>query len=120
MAHTATTAELTEDWDLQLTAEGNIKLCGGALALAQDCANEIRLWTNDAYLQAGNGIAWKEVQIARKISPAATKGVVREACMRVDGVREVLEVELDPVDDERVLHGQITVSTENGNGTVDF
>lgn len=52
MPHTAKTALLNpQSWDLQLTKEGNILLTSGALAIAQNLANEIRLWTNDAYFQ---------------------------------------------------------------------
>ena len=58
MPHTAKTALLNpQSWDLQLTKEGNILLTSGALAIAQNLANEIRLWTNDAYFQQANGIA---------------------------------------------------------------
>ena len=66
MPHTAKTALLNpQSWDLQLTKEGNILLTSGALAIAQNLANEIRLWTNDAYFQQANGIAWKEAQLAK-------------------------------------------------------
>ena len=61
MTHTAKTALLSSGWDLQLTPEGNILLTSGALAIAQNLANEIRLWTNDAYYQQENGIAWKDL-----------------------------------------------------------
>lgn len=122
MAHTAKTLELTPDWDLQLTAEGNIKLCRDALALAQDCANEIRLWTDDAYFQKDNGISWLEVQLARKMNPAVLKAVIREACFRVDGVADVVSIVLDDLDTEsRELHGEITIQTEDGQrGTSEF
>lgn len=67
MPHTAKTALLSpQSWDLQLTKEGNILLTSGALAIAQNLANEIRLWTNDAYFQQANGIAWKEAPTRQK------------------------------------------------------
>lgn len=115
MAHTAKTALLTPNWDLQLTPEGNILLTLGALAIAQNLANEIRLWTNDAYFQQANGIAWKEVQLAKKIDSSVLAQIIHEAGNRVSGVKSVDSVTVTAVDEEsRTLHGEITVTTESG------
>ncbi|WP_304947323.1 hypothetical protein [uncultured Parasutterella sp.] len=115
MPHTAKTALLTPNWDLQLTPEGNILLTSGALAIAQNLANEIRLWTNDAYFQQANGIAWKEVQLAKKIDSSVLAQIIHEAGNRVSGVKSVDSVTVTAVDEEsRTLHGEITVTTESG------
>ena len=115
MAHTAKTALLTPNWDLQLTPEGNILLTSGALAIAQNLANEIRLWTNDAYFQQANGIAWKEVQLAKKLDSSVLAQIIHEAGNRVSGVKSVDSVTVTAVDEEsRTLHGEITVTTESG------
>lgn len=115
MAHTAKTALLTPNWDLQLTPEGNILLTLGALAIAQNLANEIRLWTNDAYFQQANGIAWKEVQLAKKLDSSVLAQIIHEAGNRVSGVKSVDSVTVTAVDEEsRTLHGEITVTTESG------
>ena len=115
MAHTAKTALLTPNWDLQLTPEGNILLTSGALAIAQNLANEIRLWTNDAYFQQANGIAWKEVQLAKKLDSSVLAQIIHEAGNRVSGVKYVDSVTVTAVDEEsRTLHGEITITTESG------
>ncbi|WP_289171567.1 hypothetical protein [uncultured Parasutterella sp.] len=115
MAHTAKTALLTPNWDLQLTPEGNILLTSGALAIAQNLANEIRLWTNDAYFQQANGIAWKEVQLAKKLDSSVLAQIIHEAGNRVSGVKSVDSVTVTAVDEEsRTLHGEITITTESG------
>lgn len=115
MPHTAKTALLTPNWDLQLTPEGNILLTSGALAIAQNLANEIRLWTNDAYFQQANGIAWKEVQLAKKLDSAVLAQIIYEAGNRVPGVKSVDSVTVTAVDEEsRTLHGEITITTESG------
>lgn len=115
MPHTAKTALLTPNWDLQLTPEGNILLTSGALAIAQNLANEIRLWTNDAYFQQANGIAWKEVQLAKKLDSSVLAQIIHEAGNRVSGVKSVDSVTVTAVDEEsRTLHGEITVTTESG------
>ena len=115
MSHTAKTALLTPNWDLQLTPEGNILLTSGALAIAQNLANEIRLWTNDAYFQQANGIAWKEVQLAKKLDSSVLAQIIHEAGNRVSEVKSVGSVTVTAVDEEsRTLHGEITVTTESG------
>ncbi len=115
MPHTAKTALLTPNWDLQLTPEGNILLTSGALAIAQNLANEIRLWTNDAYFQQANGIAWKEVQLAKKLDSSVLAQIIHEAGNRVSGVKSVDSVTVTAVDEEsRTLHGEITITTESG------
>ena len=115
MSHTAKTALLTPNWDLQLTPEGNILLTSGALAIAQNLANEIRLWTNDAYFQQANGIAWKEVQLAKKLDSSVLAQIIHEAGNRVSGVKSVDSVTVTAVDEEsRTLHGEITITTESG------
>lgn len=115
MPHTAKTALLTPNWDLQLTPEGNILLTSGALAIAQNLANEIRLWTNDAYFQQANGISWKEVQLAKKLDSSVLAQIIHEAGNRVSGVKSVDSVTVTAVDEEsRTLHGEITITTESG------
>ena len=95
MPHTAKTALLNpQSWDLQLTKEGNILLTSGALAIAQNLANEIRLWTNDAYFQQANGIAWKEAQLAKKLDSSVLAQLIHEAGNRVDGVKSVDSVDI--------------------------
>lgn len=115
MPHTAKTALLTPNWDLQLTPEGNILLTSGALAIAQNLANEIRLWTNDAYFQQENGIEWKEVQLAKKLDSSVLAQIIHEAGDRVEGVKSVESVNVTGVDEEtRTLHGEITITTDSG------
>ena len=55
----------------------------GALAIAQNLANEIRLWTNDAYFQQANGIAWKEAQLAKKLDSSVLAQLIHEAGNRL-------------------------------------
>jgi len=121
MAHTAKTALLdTQAWDLQLTQGGDILLTSGALAIAQNLANEIRLWTNDAYFQQENGIEWKEAQLAEKLNSSVLAQLIYEAGDRVDGVSSVDSVDITGFDeDTRTLHGEITITTEQDE-TVSF
>lgn len=114
MAHENKTALLDpKSWDLQLTPEGNILLISGNLAIAQNLANEIRLWTNDAYFQQKNGINWKEAQLAKSLDTTVLSQVIREAGNRTQGVQSVDSVTVTEFDEEnRILHGEITITTE--------
>ena len=50
------TLTLDADWDLQLDAAGNIMTSSGDYAVAQNVANAVRLFTDDAYYDADRGI----------------------------------------------------------------
>ena len=117
MAHTSRTLALNpKTWDLQVDAEGNLKIHTGGMALAQDCANEIRLWRDDAYFQKDNGIKWLEVQLARKLDESVLRSVLREACMKVPGVASVRDITIAGIDeDTRMLHGEIRITTTEGH-----
>ena len=113
--HTAKSLLLSPNWDMQVADDGSLKLCRGGLAVAQNCANEIRLWTNDAYFQRDNGIPWLEAQLAKKLDEAVLKSVIREACMRVPDVASVQKIEVTEFDEEnRTLHGEIEIVTTGG------
>ena len=62
--HTRRTLTLTPKWDICLDPSGYIALTNGAIATAQNVANEARLFTNDAYFQQDKGTpfmgAWVE------------------------------------------------------------
>jgi hypothetical protein len=114
MPHTSKTAKLTADWDLQLNAEGNLILAHDDYAIAQNCANEIRLFTNDAYFQADNGIDWFNTQLGKPLEESLLKSEIHDACMRVSGVVGVVSILLKSFDsEERTLSAEIIVRTEN-------
>lgn len=121
MSHTDKTALLNPTtWDLRLTPEGNIFLVSGSLAIAQNLANEIRLWKNDAYFQQENGIDWKEAQLAKKLDISVLSQLIHEAGRRTNGVRSVDSVEVTEFNQEtRTLHGEITITTEQDE-TISF
>ena len=78
------------------------------------------MWTNDAYFQRANGIAWKEAQLAKKLDSSVLAQLIHEAGNRVDGVKSVDSVDITEFDEEtRTLHGEITITTEQDE-TVSF
>ena len=48
MTHTAYTAELSSEWDLQLDGNGNVAMLREAPAILQNVCNEGRLFYHDA------------------------------------------------------------------------
>lgn len=113
MPHTNKTLKLTPDWDLQLSPEGNLIIADSNLAISQNCANEIRLWTNDAYFQQDNGIEWKDIQLGKALDATLLRSEIRDACLRVGGVISVDSIDLKSFDSEtRTLSAEIVITTE--------
>ena len=68
--------------------------------------------------QQENGIAWKEVQLAKKLDPSVLAQIIHEAGNRVAGVKSDDSVTVTDVDEEsRTLHGEITITTDSDETT---
>ncbi len=120
--HTAMTATLTSDWDLSLDVSGNVALSKRSHAVAQNVANECRLFWGDAYFRNEDGIEWFPGQLGKPVNQAIVSGLLRKAAESVDGVERVTSIELrDLNSDSRTLRGVITFQTKWGtNEQVDF
>ena len=119
------TLTLDADWDLQLDAAGNIMTSSGDYAVAQNVANAVRLFTNDAYYDADRGIPHFAITLGRKPSMSVFRAVVRQAALGVDGVKaaDVKDIQLvrkdtsNPAGDAitpRTLTGDIRLTMEDG------
>lgn len=116
MAHSAYTAALSENWDLQLDANGNILMARSTAAITQNVCNEGRLFVNDAYFRFEDGINWFSDQLARPVQEAITVENLREAALSVPGVVSVDSIDLYELDGStRTLHGVIELTTEGGS-----
>lgn len=111
----ALTLLLNENWDIGVDDNGNIALTTGAYAIAQNCANAIRLFTNDAYFNRTKGIPHFQIELANKPAPSRSTltNRIRKAVMAVDGV---LDTEIELVFDEktRTYGGNVTITVEDG------
>ena len=116
MAHTRRTLKLDGDWDLRLTDAGDIAVCGGAEATAQNVANECRLFTRDAYFQQLKGVPHYLTTLGTKLPVRPLlRSYLRQAAGRVPDVREVLEIVMEDFDMERrKLSGIISFTTAEG------
>ena len=81
------TLTLDADWDLSLTPDGRIAETSGDYAVAQNVANAVRLFTDDAYYDADRGIPHFALTLGRKPVMSVFRAVVRRAALGVDGVR---------------------------------
>ena len=120
------TLTLDADWDLQLDAAGNIMTSSGDYAVAQNVANAVRLFTNDAYYDPDRGIPHFALTLGRKPALSVFRAVVRQAALGVDGVRaaEVKDLALSqaalaqtPAGESippRTLTGDIQLTMEDG------
>jgi hypothetical protein len=105
-----------ETWDVTLDAVGKIKVTGDEYATAQDVANEARLFLNDAYFRAAQGIPHFGVELGEKFSESIIlRAYLLRAAARVADVNEVLSVDVEDFDPvTRQLSGAITFSTVEG------
>ena len=117
---------LDADWDLSLTPDGRIATSAGDYAVAQNVANAVRLFTDDAYYDADRGIPHFALTLGRKPALSVFRAVVRQAALGVDGVRaaEVKDLALSqaasaqtPAGESippRTLTGDIQLTMEDG------
>ena len=119
------TLTLGADWENQLEAAGNIMTSSGDYAVAQNVANAVRLFTNDAYYDPDRGIPHFALTLGRKPVMSVFRTVVRQAALGVDGVRaaEVKDLALSQKDAQspdgssvtpRTLTGDIQLTMEDG------
>ena len=103
---------LDAQWDLTLDDGGNIATCQGAYAIAQNVANAVRLFTNDAYFDADKGIPHFNIELGHKPPYSILRNRILEQARSVEGVAEAEVVFNDP--EERVLTGEIFLTTTEG------
>lgn len=103
----------TSTWDLQTDSAGRLVVAVEEYATAQDVANEIRLFTNDAYLAADKGIPHFRLDLGVVPSLAAVRARYRAAALGVDNVSAAeVEVFFDTV--ARELTGEVVITTVSG------
>lgn len=112
----AFTLTLNDSWDIFVDENGNIATSADAYAIAQNAANAVRLFTNDAYFNRQKGIPYFNVTLGHKPIPARSTltNRIRKAVLAVDGVTDAeIELEFDPA--TRTYGGDITITVTDGN-----
>ena len=106
---------LTDDWDLTLDSAGDIATTTGAYSIAQNVANAVRLFTDDAWFNPERGIPHFAIDLGRMPALSVFRSRVLSASRAVEGV-ETADVTITGVNErnERVLTGDITIRTTTG------
>ena len=114
----------TQNWDLILDNGGDIVTTTGSYGIAQNVANTIRLFTNDAYYFRDRGIQHFTLDLGRKVNRRLICATYEEAALKVDGVLSAnlkdvtlakggVSVKGDVLGD-RTLIGDLQLVTEEG------
>lgn len=110
---------LNAEWDLDLDDAGNIQTCSNDYAIAQNVANRIHLFTNDAYYDPERGLPHFQIEIKERPLISIFRSRIISEASQVDGVKSVSLSNL--VRDDRELIGELKITTTNGdNVSVNF
>ena len=114
------TLYLTPDnWDITLDSSGRLQTSANAYAIAQNAANSVRLFTNEAFFAMDEGIPHFEIELGyTRPALSVLRARIREAALNVEGVLDAA-VNLDGVRD-RKLTGEIllTVADEDKSSKI--
>lgn len=99
-------------WDVTLDPGGNIATATGSYAIAQNVANAVRLFTNDAWYDPDRGIPHFLVDLGRMPEGGVFRSRVRAAALTVDGVADAT-AEMTGMEN-RTLRGTISLTTTEG------
>ena len=101
---------LDANWDITLDSSGRLRMSDKAYAIAQNVANAVRLFTQDAFFAQDEGIPHFEIDLGRKPLYSVLRGRVKKAALEVEGVLDAV-VNLDtPVGADRKLTGEILLT----------
>lgn len=109
------------DWDLHLDDNGDIMTREGPIAVAQNVANLIRLFKDDAYFAADRGLPHFAVDLPKRPPPPLLRSWIIRLATSVPGVADATVEDLlfDPATKE--YSGNIKLKLETGEtGNVAF
>lgn len=103
---------LDDNWDVATDGNGNIATVQGAYGIAQNVANAVRLFTNDAYFDQQRGIPHFDIALGHVPPMSVLRSRIRQAALEVEGVAaaEITFLSFE----SRVLTGEIQITTITG------
>ena len=105
---------LNSNWDITLSASGDIATTAGFYCDAQNVANIIRMFTNDAYLAQDRGVPHFDLDLGKMPALSEVRAVYRKAARTVENIADA-RVEITAIDkDSRTLRGVVFAQTEQG------
>lgn len=78
---------LTNDWDITLNSAGNLAIADKNYSIAQDVANAVKLFTDDAFFDTRAGIPHFEITLKRNVSASVVRARIKETAENVNGVK---------------------------------
>lgn len=103
-----------DKWDITLDGSGNIATASNRYADAQNVANAVRLFTNDAYLRQRQGVPHFSLDLGVQPALSEVRAVYREAALAVENIAAAT-VEIAGLDTEtRAMTGTIQATSANG------
>lgn len=99
-------------WDICLDASGNLAICTGAYALAQNAACACRLFLTELFLDVTQGVPYLPEILGENIPLALVKQQLVDAALTVDGVASA-QVFISSFEG-RNLVGQIQITATDG------
>lgn len=109
------TMMLNDMWDIYISDNGGIATTADNLAygIAQDVANAVRLFTQDAYFDQDRGIPHFTVDLGVTPSMSVVRARIRSAAMSVPGVTSV---DVSGIAySTRGIYGDIIITTDTGD-----
>lgn len=105
---------LNDSWDITLDGAGNLATTSGRYCDAQNVANAVRLFTNDAYLRQRQGVPHFDLDLGVKPSLSEVRAVYRTTALAVENIADAT-VEIAGLDTEtRAMTGTIQAKSANG------
>lgn len=104
---------LDSSWDLTLDSGNNIATTTEGYAIAQNVANAVRLFTDDAYFDKDKGIPHFDIELGKRPNLSVLRSRIYAAAMEVEGVASAV-VTFTSFDD-RELKGEIELTTTDGD-----
>ena len=107
------TLSVSGDWDLHVTESGNLPTDTKAQGIAQNVANAIRLFTQDAYYFKNKGIPHFLIELRKTPRLNVLRSRIRRVALEVEGVKDA-DVRLFSIDDSRNLNGIVLLTLTSG------
>ena len=105
---------LNENWDIGLSASGDLATVSGLYCDAQNVANAIRLFTRDAFLAQDKGVPHFDLDLGKMPAMSEVRSAYRKASKSVENIADA-RVEIVAFDkDARTLRGVVFAQTESG------
>ena len=101
-------------WDITLNAAGSIATTDGIYCDAQNVANAVRLFTDDAYIAKAKGIPHFAIDLGQRPLVSVVRGRIRSAAVGVENIADADAADIAVTAETRELTGIIRALTDEG------